>query len=139
MLLSFCLFFCQFQPGIAYKSVAYKKKHVPKIDEIRFIAKQSNAPILGISESRLDSSILSSEVDIEHYDVVRMDRLRRKGRVACCSRKSLFFMTSQVFVLTLKAFLQAFFLLKSKPILVGLLHRPPDKPEFIEYLDNSKK
>ena len=23
---SFCLFFCQFQPGVAYKSVAYKKK-----------------------------------------------------------------------------------------------------------------
>ena len=25
VLLSFCLFFCQFQPGVAYKSVAYKK------------------------------------------------------------------------------------------------------------------
>ena len=24
-LLSFCLFFCKFQPGVAYKSVAYKK------------------------------------------------------------------------------------------------------------------
>ena len=26
VLLSFCLFFCQFQPGVACKSVAYKKK-----------------------------------------------------------------------------------------------------------------
>ena len=25
MLLSFCLIFCQFHPGVAYKSVAYKK------------------------------------------------------------------------------------------------------------------
>ena len=24
----FCLIFCQFQPGVAYKSVAYKKKRV---------------------------------------------------------------------------------------------------------------
>ena len=28
MLLSFCLIFCQFQPGIAYKSVSYKKRRV---------------------------------------------------------------------------------------------------------------
>ena len=28
MLLIFCLIFCQFQPGVAYKSVAYKKKRV---------------------------------------------------------------------------------------------------------------
>ena len=26
VLLSFCLIFCKFQPGVAYKSVAYKKK-----------------------------------------------------------------------------------------------------------------
>ena len=28
---------------------------------------------------------------------------------------------------------------KSKPILVDVLYRPPDKPRFIEYLDNSLK
>ena len=28
MSLSFFLIFCQFHPGIAYKSVAYKKKHI---------------------------------------------------------------------------------------------------------------
>ena len=28
VLLSIRLIFCQFQPGVAYKSVAYKKKHV---------------------------------------------------------------------------------------------------------------
>ena len=26
---------------------------------------------------------------------------------------------------------------KSKPILVGVLYRPPDKPDFIEHLNNS--
>ena len=28
VLLSICLIFCQFQPGVAYKSVAYKKARV---------------------------------------------------------------------------------------------------------------
>ena len=31
---------------------------LPKIDEIRYVAKQSNASIFGISEFKLDSSIL---------------------------------------------------------------------------------
>ena len=61
----------------------------PKIDEIRFFPKQSNASIIGISESKLDSSILNSEVVIEGYDLIRVDRLPRGGRVACHVRKSL--------------------------------------------------
>ena len=40
---------------------------------------------------------------------------------------------SQIFVLTL----EAFFLAKSKPILMGVLYTPPDKRGFTEYLDNS--
>ena len=28
LLVSYCLFFCQFQPGVSYKGVAYKKKRV---------------------------------------------------------------------------------------------------------------
>ena len=38
---------------------------LPKMDEIRFITKHSNASIIGISESKLDWSILNSELDIE--------------------------------------------------------------------------
>ena len=32
VLLSFCLNFCQFQPSVAYKSVAYKKKRVVNVE-----------------------------------------------------------------------------------------------------------
>ena len=38
---------------------------LPKIDDICYIAKQSNHSIIGISESKLDSSILNSELDIK--------------------------------------------------------------------------
>ena len=33
VLLSFCLILCQFQPCVAYKSAAYKKKHVVAVAE----------------------------------------------------------------------------------------------------------
>ena len=62
---------------------------LPKIDEIRFIAKQSNASIIEISESKLDSSILNSELDNGEYDLIRLDRSRMGGGVACYIRKSL--------------------------------------------------
>ena len=58
-----------------------------KINEIQFITNESNASITGISESKLDQSILNSEVDIEDYDVIRMDCSRRGGRVSCYNRK----------------------------------------------------
>ena len=62
---------------------------LPKIDKIRFIAKQSNSSLIGISESKLDSSVLKSEVDIDEYDLIRLDPPRRGGGVACYIRKSL--------------------------------------------------
>ena len=62
---------------------------LPKIDEIRLTAKQSNASTNGISKSKLDSSILNSELDIEDYDLVRLNSSKRGGRVACYIRKSL--------------------------------------------------
>ena len=76
-----------------------------KIDEIRFIAKQSNASIIGISESKLDSSISNSELDIDEYNLIRLDRSKREGGVACYIGKSLCITIRQVFVVTLKAFL----------------------------------
>ena len=50
---------------------------LPKIDKIRFIIKQTNAAIIGISESKLDSSILNREVETVGYDAIRMDRSKR--------------------------------------------------------------
>ena len=61
-----------------------------KINQICFIAKQSNALIIGISKSKLDSSVLNSEVVIEGYDVIRMDLLRKGDWVAYYISKSLY-------------------------------------------------
>ena len=50
---------------------------LPKINNISYIAKQSNASIIEISESKLDSSILNNQLDIENYNLISMDRSRR--------------------------------------------------------------
>ena len=60
-----------------------------KIDEIRYIDKLTNAIIIGLSETKLDNTVLSSELEIEGYDLVRSDRSRRGGGVACFVKNSI--------------------------------------------------
>ena len=49
---------------------------LPKIDELRHIARLTNAAVIGISESKLDDSVLTSEIQIEGFDLLRCDRNR---------------------------------------------------------------
>ena len=57
-----------------------------KIDEIRYIATRTNAAIIGISESKLDKTILQSEIQVSNYELLRCDRNRNGGGVTCYIR-----------------------------------------------------
>ena len=39
---------------------------LPKIDELRYIAKLSNSAVIGITESKLDNCILDSDIQIDN-------------------------------------------------------------------------
>ena len=56
---------------------------LPKIDEVRYIANITNELIIGISETKLEETIFSSELEVDGYDLVRLDRSRRGGGVTC--------------------------------------------------------
>ena len=62
-----------------------------KTDEIRYIAKLTNATIIGLSEK------------IEGYDLVRSERSRREGCVVCFVKNSIF--GNQIFALIQRVFL----------------------------------
>ena len=64
---------------------------LPKIDEIRYFTKKSNAAVIGITESKLDKSVLDSEINIDGYEVLRCDRNRNGGGVACYIREDIGF------------------------------------------------
>ena len=54
-----------------YESIkAYINSLLPKIDELQYIGKLSEAADNGISESKLDDLIISSKIQIENYDIV---------------------------------------------------------------------
>ena len=59
-----------------------------KIEELRFIAKSTNAAIIGICESKCDGVVLEQEINIDNYKILHCDRIRQGG-VACYIRNDL--------------------------------------------------
>ena len=57
-----------------------------KIDELRDVVGHTKPAILGITESKLDSSASDQEVDVSGYSILRSDRNRYGGDVACYVR-----------------------------------------------------
>ena len=50
-----------------------------KIEELRYIAKSTNAPVIGICKSKLDASVLDPEISIDNYKILCCDRNRQEG------------------------------------------------------------
>lgn len=66
---------------------------------------------------------MDSEVDIEVYDVIRMDRKRRRGGDACYLKKSLFRNHKSAFCPNIESKI--------------VFYQTPDNPGLTEYLDDS--
>ena len=47
---------------------------LPKIDETRYVARLTNATVIELSETKLQNTVLGSELEKEGYDLARSDR-----------------------------------------------------------------
>ena len=74
---------------------------------------------------------MSSELEIEGYDLVRSDRSRRGGGVAYFVKNSISYNRKPNFCINTESIVIEIFLPKSKPVLTGILYRPPDKYNFV--------
>ena len=59
---------------------------LPKTDELQYITKLREAAVISNLESKLDDSVLSSEIQIENYDLIRSDRTDMVIVFACFIR-----------------------------------------------------
>ena len=113
---------------------------LPKIDELRYIAKSNNAGVIGICESKLNASLLDPEISINNHKILRCDRNSQGGGVACYVRNDLSYNTLSVFPREVENILFEILLPKWKPITVGTIYRPPNQSNFLEILnDNMNK
>ena len=68
-----------------------------KIDELRDKTNYIKPAILGITESKLDSSVTNAEVNINGYSLIRNNRNRNGGGAACYIRNDLCFNIKNIF------------------------------------------
>ena len=101
------------------------------------MTKTTDASVVGISETKLENSISSSEIEIEGYDLLRLDWSRRGGGVACYVKKVLAYNYKHSFCKSTESIFIDIVLPKSKPILVGILYRPSDKNNFVKSLEET--
>ena len=57
-----------------------------KLDELKTIAGNIKAAIIGITKSKVDNSISDTDVEIPGYCILRCDRNRNAGGVTCYVR-----------------------------------------------------
>ena len=98
---------------------------LPKIDDLIYIVNLSNAAVIGITESKLDTCILDSDMEIENYQILRCDRNRKGVRVACYVRNDLSHIEKDSFPEEIE---NIFF----KPITVRIIYRPPNQNNFLQ-------
>ena len=108
-----------------------------KINKLRYIANSSNAAVIGISESKLNESVLQSEIQINNYDLLLRDRNRNDGSVAYYIRSDLSYIQKQYFLEEIENYCFEILLPKTKSIVVGIIYRLPSQNNFLEILNKS--
>ena len=96
-----------------------------KIDELRNIAKCSNAPLIEINEINFGNTVYDSEVAIDGYSIVQNDRTRKSGGVACYIRSNTCYTRKTCLSDNLENIFIDLLFPKTKPIFVGIFYKPP--------------
>ena len=91
-----------------------------KINELRDIAKLSNAAVIDISKWKLDNPVLSSEIHIDNYNTLHCDRNRHGGGVVCYIRNDSSFHVKSFFPSEIENVFFEILLPNTKPIVVEL-------------------
>ena len=99
---------------------------LPKINELRHIVRLTNAVVIGIPESKLDDSVLTSEMQIDEYDLLRCDRNRHGGGVSCYIRHDFSYNVKSYFPKDIENIFFELLLPNTKPIVVHTIYRPPN-------------
>ena len=83
-----------------------------------------------MTESKLGRSVTNAEVNINGYSIIRNDRNRNGGGVACYIRNDLCFNIKNIFSNSIEHAFFEILMPKVKPIAIGIFYRPPNKNDI---------
>ena len=105
---------------------------LPKIDDLQYITKKSNAAVISISETKSDNTVYDSEVAIDVYNIARSDRNKKGRGAACYIRINICFNLKTCLSNNIENIFIDLLFPKTKPITVGVIYKPPDQTRFLE-------
>ena len=83
---------------------------------------------------------MNSEIVIESYDLISLDRSRKGDGVACFTKYFVAYSYKAKMFLNTESIFTEIYLKKSKPFIVGILYRPPEKSTLlINSMDSKPK
>ena len=109
---------------------------LPKLDELRILARETKLACFCITETWLDDTVSDSEIQLENYNERRRDRNRRGDGVCVYVRSDLAFNPlDELYHDELEAMWIELILPKTKPIVLGAVYRPPLQTDFYDVFE----
>ena len=105
-----------------------------KIEELRKISKDTNSAVIRLSETKLDKTILDSEISIPNCSLIRRDRNRKGEGVACYIRSNIFFNSQNYLSDKVENISFDLLLPKTKSISIAIAYKSPTENHFLDYL-----
>ena len=98
-----------------------------KVEELRALAFNTDISVLWITVTKLDNTVSNEELKIDVFNLLRSDRNKNGGGVACYIKNNI----AENIALDI-------LLPKSKPITVGIIYRPTNHVDFINHFNNAR-
>ena len=92
-----------------------------------------------MSETKLDDSVFDAKINIEVYTLIRFDRNRHGGGVACYVKQHLTFDVKYYFSNEIENIFIDIFLPKNKPFTLGFFYRPANQYNFLRLIEDDFK
>ena len=110
---------------------------LPKIHKLRHIVRLTNATAIGISESKLNDSVLTSESQIDEYDRCCCERNRYGRRLAFYIRDDLSYNAKSYFPKDIENIFFELILSNIKPVGIGTIYLPPNQTDVMEIFNEN--
>ena len=104
--------------------------HIVSFNNVSVVMNLKNSEI----EIKLDNTVYDSEVTIDGYSIVRNDRNRKGGSVACCIRSNICYSRKTCLSDNLGNIFIDLLFQKTKPISVGIFYKPPSQTRYLEQI-----
>ena len=98
-----------------------------KIEQLRSLLINSNILVLQITETKLDNSVNNEEVEIDGDNLIQSDRNSKGGGIVHYIKNNISFNYHRN---PSENILIDILLTKPKPIMLGIIYRPPDQSSF---------